>query len=273
MRSAPVRSTPGRYAQARRAPGGTRRAATPARPGTTAGASPYLQGFQPDQLPTAGNLRRLESHITGAAPSVPRQVPGAMGPWHYRVAPADPLDASHEPGHAPAPQPACAALAPLPAGVPIPSAAGSGRRARRYLGCTLIDLQMASTAIAVSGGHVEPDVLYEQDASGEIADNGCARVRWTARTYGPGDTTSGWQPARASLPAAIALRNHGGRVYTTGLDQLAPRPAREHPIAEQARSERGQNRDKPGTKRRPRTGKTPGQDGCAARDLNPEPAD
>jgi hypothetical protein len=39
----------------------------------------------------------------------------------------------------------------------------------------LIDLQMASTAIAVSGqGMMSRTCLYRQDASGEMADNGCA---------------------------------------------------------------------------------------------------
>jgi hypothetical protein len=39
----------------------------------------------------------------------------------------------------------------------------------------LIDLQMASTAIAVSGQGMMPRTcLYRQDASGKMADNGCA---------------------------------------------------------------------------------------------------
>ena len=73
--------------------------------------------------------------------------------------------------------PRVAALAPASArGAHSSFVAGEWQvRARIYLGCTLIDLQMASTAIAVSGqGMMSRTCLYRQDASGEMADNGCA---------------------------------------------------------------------------------------------------
>ena len=179
-----------------------------------------------------------------------------------------------------APQPACGrprASLPLPA-APIPlrgrRVAGQGAN---IPGIYLDGPWTAATAIAASG-------------QGMIA---TGRV-WTGRTLqGRWQTTavrieSAGQPRPAAtatplaggslrarlLPAAIALRNHGGRGPNSRSRPIGPAPG--PPTSDRRASTeraRAENRDKPGTKRRPRTGKTPGQNGCAARDLNPEPAD
>jgi hypothetical protein len=63
----------------------------------------------------------------------------------------------------------------------------------------------------------------------------------------------------------------------TGANQSGTHPAPVLTAARRPRKKRerarSQQRDKSDTKKRPRIGIIPGQNGCAARDLNPEPAD
>jgi hypothetical protein len=96
------------------------------------------------------------------------------------------------------------------------------------------------------------------------------------RSFGPRSRScgTGWAETAARLIADVTHTHHrGGRLGDTvpsrnPLDQTGPvhkSGTNEQPASNQARE--------PGTADGDETEESAGQDGCAARDLNPEPAD